>query len=208
MAAASPETMDDLLGRANNFTSTFAFEESFSPFWAVALESFAPESEDEMKLTRGETMLILGTDGEGQGWLQACRGAERGFVPETWVMRQELRPAISSVRSPLVAHNAGGGPEKAGATVAQVEEGELLGIVEANGGHSLVIKGAHMSAPIGPGWVPSTSMKLAVAALVVQSFTKEEEIEVSLSVGQRVWMLQRLEPEDPDWCDVMTFMGE
>ena len=52
------------------------------PFWAVSLETFEAEHPDELPLERGDTVLILGDDGQGQGWLQAFKGDTYGFVPE------------------------------------------------------------------------------------------------------------------------------
>ena len=84
-AAGGANTMDALLGRTSDINATSAQNpksEEFMPFWAVSLETFEAEHPDELPLERGDTVLILGDDGQGQGWLQAFKGDTYGFVPE------------------------------------------------------------------------------------------------------------------------------
>ena len=85
------------------------------PFWAVSLETFEAEHPDELPLERGDTVLILGDDGQGQGWLQAFKGDTYGFVPEVTDSRASasalpfipLHHAQKDARSTLDARRRG-----------------------------------------------------------------------------------------------------
>ena len=118
-------------------------------------------------------------------------------------MRRELRPAL------LVSAHVP--PQGSDAELLPAGEGELVGIISdtattSSDGLTSVIKAAGMDSPIGPGLVPTKSLHPAVLARAKQAFAKDDDLEVSLSIGQRVWILQVLRDE-PEWCEVMTFIG-
>ena len=206
----SDANLDKLLDHAQDAASSWmpggitALPEETTAYWAVALSEFLPEHEDELGLEGGEVIGILWPG--GQGWMYAVKDSRFGFVPETWVKRVALQPAV-------VLSSFSHSDEQ----MLSVEKGELVGIIvvppKEGEPWAYVIRGpaAFTEPPIGPGYVPMDVLQLARAGQASAAFAATKEYEMPLHIGQRVWMLPAAagieEAVGKGMCEVMTMEG-
>ena len=203
-------TTDSLLNLAKDAKSSYQRQQDaqvIGPHWAEALSTFEGEYEGELSFEDGEFLVILG--GVGKGWLDARVGESVGFVPETWVERLMLQPAV--VLSPFTPSGAETEPSAPRRLV--VEEGDTVGVLDpeavttADGQvWAQVIQAPGSARPVGPGYMLLSALRLASNAIAVQAFAADDPLERSLVRGQRVWVLEQ-ESEDNGWSDIMTIEG-
>ena len=159
------------------------------PYGAVAIQSFHPEDEAELGFEKGDRLLIFNV--EERGWLSALRvdldaGAEGmpyGYVPETFVRREELMPAVALEQ--FVAWDA---------SQLSLNHGEIVGVLgepPAGRGWAVVFKGEGSEAPHGPGIVPREYIHPSTLAVAKANYNAGSGMEIDLQKGQHVWALPR-----------------
>ena len=157
------------------------------PYGAVAIQSFQPEDEAELGFEKGDRLLIFNV--EERGWLSALRvdldaGAEGmpyGYVPETFVRREELMPAVALEQ--FVAWDA---------SQLSLNHGEIVGVLgepPAGRGWAVVFKGEGSEAPHGPGIVPREYIHPSTLAVAKANYNAGSGMEIDLQKGQHVWAL-------------------
>lgn len=166
---------------------------------AIALAHFEAEHPVELSLSPGDLLLVLSPCAE-HGWLRVQRGTELGFVPESSLARQELRPGFMS-------HSFEGN----GARFLPVRRGERIGLVRGGptppDGWALAVRtsdGAAQGKPLGPALVPLEWVVPAPAVCALRDFDAESDAQLSMQEGDILWALGKI---GRGWLQVQDMSG-
>ncbi|EOD32053.1 hypothetical protein EMIHUDRAFT_202609 [Emiliania huxleyi CCMP1516] len=133
------------------------------PYGAIALADFTAEVPGELSFTRCTVMLIVSTS-PGNGWLMARLADERGLVPESYVRRHELQPAV-------MCHDFDA-EETAELSTRRGERLSIVASIAAPAGWTFVVR-THGSGAVGPGLVPCDWLIRSPAVRMRAAFQRE-----------------------------------